>query len=136
MITDRSVAAQIAFNFIELSGGEVKLGRCLPSVGGTRGPGDIYGWDNEYGIHQAKVEKFSLSDRLVSNSDYYDFVKANGYENPKYWLDEGWKWAQFTKAKFPRFWVYKGDATSSAFDTNLFVQRNVFSEVSEFVELD
>jgi formylglycine-generating enzyme required for sulfatase activity len=116
------------FPFVEQASGDVKLGRCLPAVSGKRGDGDVYGWDNEYGTHCAKVERFYLSERLVSNSDYYQFVKANGYNNPKYWSEEGWKWVQFSKATFPRFWRYKGDSNTS-YEPQLFTQRNVYAEV-------
>jgi formylglycine-generating enzyme required for sulfatase activity len=34
-----------------------------------------------------------------------NFVNENGYEIQELWSEEGWKWANFTKTKFPKFWV-------------------------------
>ena len=37
-----------------------------------------YGWDNEYGEHQANVEEFKASQYLVSNQEFLEFVEAGG----------------------------------------------------------
>lgn len=34
-----------------------------------------YGWDNEYGSRQAKVEAFSVSQYMITNGQYLEFVK-------------------------------------------------------------
>jgi len=38
-----------------------------------------YGWDNEFGTHSAKVEGFKVSDKLISNAQFYEFVSDHGY---------------------------------------------------------
>lgn len=78
-----------------------------------------YGWDNEYGHAQDKVDEFRASRTLVSNGDFLRFIKAGGYENSSYWTDEGRQWLRYTSARHPRFWqlTEKGDYT----------QRNLFS---------
>jgi len=63
-----------------------------------------YGWDNEYGEHQANVEEFKASQYLVSNQEFLEFVEAGGYERDNYWSDEGRSWRQFAKARYPTFW--------------------------------
>ncbi|MGB1950554.1 MAG: 5-histidylcysteine sulfoxide synthase [Marinobacter sp.] len=63
-----------------------------------------YGWDNEYGEHQANVEEFKASQYLVSNQEFLEFVEAGGYELDTFWSDEGRAWRQFAKAKHPTFW--------------------------------
>ncbi|MBI9032549.1 5-histidylcysteine sulfoxide synthase [bacterium] len=68
---------------------------------------EFYGWDNEYGIHQAEVANMKVSKFLVSNREFLSFVEADGYSHQEYWTDEGWGWVTYTQAKFPRFWSFK-----------------------------
>ena len=68
-----------------------------------------YGWDNEYGEKTADVESFSASKYLVSNGEFLSFIKDNGYQEKKYWTDEGWNWVQYKKPEHPLFWVKKED---------------------------
>ncbi|ACH37086.1 protein 3-oxoalanine-generating enzyme family protein and SAM-dependent methyltransferase [Citrifermentans bemidjiense Bem] len=65
----------------------------------------LYGWDNEYGSREAKVEAFSASKFLVSNREYLAFVKAGGYRERGWWTEEGWNWRSFKQAEHPLFWV-------------------------------
>ena len=45
----------------------------------------------------------------MSNADFLKFVKDNGYQQEKFWSEEGWKWADGTKSLFPRFWVKRAE---------------------------
>ncbi|MTI63281.1 5-histidylcysteine sulfoxide synthase [Methylophaga sp.] len=65
----------------------------------------IYGWDNEYGQHQAKIEAFQASRFLVSNQEFLEFVDAGGYQEYAWWEEEGLAWRQFTQAQYPTFWI-------------------------------
>ncbi len=71
-----------------------------------------FGWDNEYGHHQAEVPPFSASKYLVSHAEYLSFVQAGGYENDRLWCEEGVAWKQYTKARHPRFWIEDSTQTS------------------------
>ena len=84
---------------IAVSGGEVRLGKDRQDP--------IYGWDNEYGVHQAQVEDFEASRYLVSNGEFLEFVEAGGYRNRHYWGEEGWQWRDFTQRCKPEFWRKK-----------------------------
>jgi formylglycine-generating enzyme required for sulfatase activity len=53
----------------------------------------VYGWDNEFGAHSAKVDQHKVSDRLVTNADFLQFVLDRGYEKKELWSAEGWNWA-------------------------------------------
>ncbi len=68
-----------------------------------------YGWDNEYGEYKKDVEAFKTSKYLVSNEEYMPFVLENGYENDKYWCDEGKEFLINSKAKHPVFWIKDKD---------------------------
>lgn len=65
----------------------------------------VYGWDNEYGVHQAEIDQFKASKFLVSNQEFLAFVEAGGYRDDSYWLQEGLQWRNFTKAEHPTFWI-------------------------------
>ncbi len=65
----------------------------------------LYGWDNEYGSLTCKVENFKVSKYLVSNGEFLEFVQNGGYENHKYWDNDGLLFLKHSNAKYPRFWV-------------------------------
>src|SRR5699024_4518379 len=65
----------------------------------------LYGWDNEYGRHEADVPAFEASRLLVSNGEFLPFVEADGYNAPEYWTEEGQQWLDYRKASHPTFWV-------------------------------
>lgn len=69
-----------------------------------------FGWDNEYGRRESAVQAFRAGRLLVSNGEFYDFVMAGGYREPKYWSDTGWSWRTFRNIKWPTFWVPDGPA--------------------------
>ncbi|CAG0934746.1 partial Hercynine oxygenase, partial [Rhodocyclaceae bacterium] len=68
----------------------------------------LYGWDNEYGRHEAEVAGFKAARLLTSNREYLAFVEAGGYREERWWTEEGWNWRNFREAEHPLFWV-KGD---------------------------
>ncbi|MFT5542515.1 MAG: 5-histidylcysteine sulfoxide synthase/putative 4-mercaptohistidine N1-methyltransferase [Glaciecola sp.] len=68
---------------------------------------EYYGWDSEYGEHEADVDEFKASQYLVSNQEFLEFVEAGGYQQDKHWSDEGRMWREFTEAKHPTFWRWQ-----------------------------
>ncbi|MFZ8955666.1 MAG: 5-histidylcysteine sulfoxide synthase [Pseudohongiellaceae bacterium] len=83
-----------------------------------------FGWDNEYGQDQREVNSFQASKFLISNGEYFRFVKAGGYEQRRYWSESGWVWRQFRNVKWPTFWVQDGPAGSHRYKL-----RTTFSEI-------
>ncbi len=81
---------------LPVPGGSVQLGK------GKEHP--LYGWDNEYGSHQADVPGFKASRYLVSNREFLPFVVAGAYRQQQWWTEEGWNWRQFSQAEHPLFW--------------------------------
>src|SRR5690606_21391366 len=61
----------------------------------------FYGWDNEYGQHEAEVGAFAASKYLVSNQEFLAFVEADGYQTEQYWSEEGLGWLKFSQATHP-----------------------------------
>ncbi len=66
---------------------------------------ELYSWDNEYGHHKEIVDNFKVAKYLVSNKEFYEFVKDDGYTTKRYWCEDGLKYLDNTKAKFPAFWI-------------------------------
>ncbi len=64
-----------------------------------------YGWDNEYGKHEATIPSFKASKFLVSNKEFLAFVEDKGYARDSYWEESGKRWKNFAKVTHPRFWV-------------------------------
>ena len=65
----------------------------------------FYGWDNEYGRHEADIPAFKASKFLVSNKEFLAFVEDKGYQRDSYWEEAGRRWKKFSKVTHPRFWV-------------------------------
>lgn len=102
-----------ANSLVEINAATIKLGKDKTH--------NLYGWDNEYGTYEEDVKSFQTSKFLVSNDEFMEFVQAGGYENEKYWNEEGRKFLQITQATHPPFWIeengiYKYRALTSIID--------------------
>ena len=78
-------------------------------LGRERSDPKIYGWDNEFGRHDALTAAFQASRYLVSNREFLAFVEAGGYADDSLWPEEGLAWKNFAKAAHPTFWIKDGD---------------------------
>lgn len=65
---------------------------------------EAFSFDNEHGNHKVYLHEFEISKALVTNSEYLEFINADGYKNFKYWLDEGWSWVTENKIEVPLYW--------------------------------
>ena len=86
---------------IEVPGGKVAYGKDKSNP--------LYGWDNEFGHAEAVIETFKASKYLVSNTEFLEFVKDNGYQTRSNWDDEGWHWVQYARAEHPVYWTKDGN---------------------------
>jgi 5-histidylcysteine sulfoxide synthase/putative 4-mercaptohistidine N1-methyltranferase len=84
-------------SLVDIPAGSVSLGKPYSDP--------IYGWDNEYGVHEADVEAFQAAKFLVSNQEFLEFVEDGGYHTDEFWSEDGLQWRQFTKAQHPTFWL-------------------------------
>ena len=66
--------------------------------------GSEFCYDNETPVHQVFLPSFSLSNRLVTNAEYLEFMRQGGYEHPEYWLSDGWTWKQKNNITQPLYW--------------------------------
>ena len=66
--------------------------------------GDNFCFDNELGRHRVFLDKYQISNQLVTCGEYIEFIDAGGYQNFKYWLDEGWSWVTENNIEAPLYW--------------------------------
>ncbi len=87
---------------VPIPAGDVHLGKQTPA--------EHYGWDNEFGTHEAGVPAFQASRYLVSNREFLDFVQAGGYAQDACWEQEGLAWKNYAHAAHPTFWIKQADS--------------------------
>lgn len=61
-------------------------------------------FDNELSRHQVFLQKYNISDGLVTNEEYLEFIKTGGYQNFIFWHAEGWEWVRTNKINAPLYW--------------------------------
>ena len=66
-----------------------------------------FGYDNEYPLHKVYLNPYKLGSRLVTNSEYMEFIKDGGYEIPEIWLSEGWATVETNNWRAPLYWQEK-----------------------------
>jgi ergothioneine biosynthesis protein EgtB len=66
--------------------------------------GSEFAFDNESPRHQVYLQDYLLGNRLVNNGEYLEFIQAGGYQDAKYWLDEGWATVKSQQWQAPLYW--------------------------------
>ncbi|NNK97852.1 MAG: ergothioneine biosynthesis protein EgtB [Xanthomonadales bacterium] len=61
-------------------------------------------FDNEQGRHKVYLQKFEISQALVTNGEYMEFMNSGAYEDFNLWLEEGWAWVQAGHVRAPLYW--------------------------------
>ena len=65
---------------------------------------EAFVFDNELPRHKVFVEPFALANRLVTNSEYAEFIRDDGYRRPEMWLSDGWALIQQERWTRPFYW--------------------------------
>ncbi|HEY1079894.1 MAG TPA: 5-histidylcysteine sulfoxide synthase, partial [Bdellovibrio sp.] len=89
-----------ANNWISYEGGAVTYGK--------KDSAPSFGWDNEYGSRKRNIKNFQVTENLISNGEFYEFVASGSYIDDQYWSPEGLQWRKFRNTKRPTFWVAHG----------------------------
>ncbi|MCY0976761.1 ergothioneine biosynthesis protein EgtB [Chryseobacterium wangxinyae] len=63
-------------------------------------------FDNELGRHKVYLNDFEISSQLVTNGEYLEFMKADGYSDFRHWHAEGWDWVKQNQTKSPLYWHF------------------------------
>lgn len=80
---------------VEVPGGEFVLGASedLPFV-----------FDNEKWGHPVTVAPFRIARAAVSNAEFAAFADDGGYDDSRWWSEDGWSWRQAADAAHPVYW--------------------------------
>lgn len=70
--------------------------------------GDGFSFDNEGPPHRVFVDDFRVSNRLVTNGEYLEFIEDGGYHAAPLWLSSGWSAVQEQAWEAPLYWS-RGD---------------------------
>ncbi len=63
--------------------------------------GNEFCFDNELSRHKVFINDFAISNRLVTNREFLEFMDAGGYRDFNYWHAEGWDWVKTNNINAP-----------------------------------
>ncbi len=69
--------------------------------------------DNERPAHQVDVADFFIDPAPVTNAEYQRFIDDGGYDDQRWWSDDGWEYRQRAQLSAPMHW--HGDGTYTRF---------------------
>ncbi|MFQ5926809.1 MAG: SUMF1/EgtB/PvdO family nonheme iron enzyme [Terriglobia bacterium] len=95
-------APPLAPRMVEIPAGTATLG--LAPSDATR-----FGWDNEFKPHTVTVPRFTIDVYNVTNRQYREFIRAEGYEDQSLWTEADWRWKTAQGISHPLFWKRRGD---------------------------
>jgi gamma-glutamyl hercynylcysteine S-oxide synthase len=55
--------------------------------------------------HSYALKTFAIGQTTVTNAQYLGFIAAEGYQNPTYWSEMGWKWKESKDTGYPPYLV-------------------------------
>ena len=82
----------------EFSGGLVDIGHSDPG----------FAFDNERPRHRSYIQDFRLATRLVSNAEYLAFIADDGYRRVDLWLSDAWDTLRAQQWQAPLYWFQEG----------------------------
>ena len=68
--------------------------------------GNDFCFDNELGVHKVYLQRFEISNKLITNKEYLEFIEAGGYQDFNLWHAEGWDFIQKNNIKAPLYWHF------------------------------
>ncbi|MAM22175.1 MAG: sulfatase maturase [Croceibacter sp.] len=66
-------------------------------------------YDNELGRHQVFINEFQISNTLVTNGEFMEFMQADGYKNALLWHAEAWDWLSTENISAPQYWHFENN---------------------------
>lgn len=65
---------------------------------------ETFSYDNELGVHKTFLHEFEISNKLVTNREYLEFMEDGGYDDVLLWHAEAWDWINAEKISAPFYW--------------------------------
>lgn len=81
---------------------------------------DSFCFDNELSVHKTYIQAFEISNKLVTNGEFIEFIESGAYTNFNLWHAEGWDFIQSNKISAPMYW-HKVDGVWHYYTYNGFV---------------
>jgi formylglycine-generating enzyme required for sulfatase activity len=75
-----------------------------PFLMGSSEPKDANAYEDEKPQHRVELHSYRIGLYPVTNAQYRLFVEGGGYEDSRYWLEEGWFWRSENGIVAPEFW--------------------------------
>jgi iron(II)-dependent oxidoreductase len=69
---------------------------------------ESWAYDNERPAHEVDLPAFWIDVAPVTSGAYLAFVEDGGYDDPRCWTADGWKWRQEAALEHPQFWHRDG----------------------------
>jgi ergothioneine biosynthesis protein EgtB len=66
--------------------------------------GSGFSFDCERPRHTTWLSPHAIADRLVTNAEWLEFMKDNGYRRPELWLSDGCAWVRDNAIQAPLYW--------------------------------
>lgn len=63
-----------------------------------------FAFDNESPRHRVFLEPFEISDRVITNREFIEFIDDGGYDRSELWLADGWDQSQREGWRAPLYW--------------------------------
>lgn len=112
-----TIENKIELNTLSSQSDFIKIPEGLYEIGYN---GNGFCYDNELGNHKVFLQDFEISNQLVSNGNYIDFIEAGGYQDFNLWHAEGWDFIQENNIMAPLYW-HKINETWFQYTLNGFV---------------
>jgi len=84
-------------DFLEVEGGQYHIGA----------KNELFSFDNEKPHHHVMLNDFRISQKLVTNGEYLEFMEEGGYKRPEWWHSDGWEFIRKNKIEAPLYWHQK-----------------------------
>jgi len=94
------------------SNGSAPLLNWIPIDGGIHSIGHKgvgFAFDNEGPRHEVLLSDFQIASRAVTNAEYLEFIRDNGYRRPELWLSDGWDTVCGQAWNAPLYWERHDD---------------------------
>ncbi len=91
-----TVHEHVTPSWINIPSGLVNIGVSLSE--------SAFHYDNESDGHKRWIDSFMLMSHPVTNEEFLHFVEEGGYQNPRYWLSDGWDHMNREGWKHPLYW--------------------------------
>ena len=67
---------------------------------------ESFSFDNELPRHKQYLHNVSISNELVTNGEYLEFIDNQGYQRSEFWLSDGWtEIQQSNNSHSPLYWI-------------------------------